>query len=252
MAAERYTNLFDLLGGHTMPISQRRTAVAATVLAAACALTLSACGSSGGSSHASASNAPSASQTGAAAGATPSAAPATGGSTTVPAAPVATVQSSAGTAAPAGTAQPAPTAASGSAGTPRCHTQDLTLSFETGGDAAPDVTSNQQQTAGIAVHNRSGHTCLAGGFPGVDLNGGSVTWSLARKSAHYSPIALHPGDTTDFKITFQPEPQGTWTPKTVTVTPPNETTSATLAWPWGPVLLQDGATHPVTYVGPIG
>jgi hypothetical protein len=233
-----------------MPIRHRRTAVAATVLAAACALTLSACGSSGGSSHASASNAPSAGQTGAAAGATDT--PSSGGSTTMAAAPVATVQPSANPAAPGGTAQPAPTASGGSAGTPRCHTQDLTLSFETGGDAAPDVTSNQQQTTGIAVQNRSGHTCLAGGFPGVDLNGGSTNWSLARKSAHYSPIALHPGDTTDFKITFQPEPKGKWTPRTVTVTPPNETTSATLAWPWGPVLLQDGATHPVTYVGPIG
>jgi hypothetical protein len=36
------------------------------------------------------------------------------------------------------------------------------------------------------------------------------------------------------------------------VTPPNETTSVSLAWPWSPVLLQDGATHPGTYVGPIG
>lgn len=227
-----------------MPISHRRTAVAATVLAAACALTLTACGSSGGSSNASAPNAPSANQTSAAAAASASTTPPTAGGETVQAVPAATEQPS----------QPPTAAAStgGSVATPRCHTQDLTLSFETGGDAAPDVTSDQQQTTGIAVYNRSGHTCLVGGFPGLDLNGGSTNWSLARTSAHYSSVTLHPGDTTDFQITFQPEPKGKWTPQTVTVTPPNETTSVTLSWPWGPVLLQDGATHPVTYVGPIG
>lgn len=237
MVADRYTNLFDRLGAH-MPISRRRTAVAAAVLAAACALTLTACGSSSGTSHASASDTPSADQTSAPADATATATPSTDGGKAVP---VAT--------APNSTSTPA---TGGSAGTPRCHTQDLTLSFATGGDAAPDVTSDQQQTTEIAVHNRSGHTCLTGGFPGLDLNGGSTNWSLPRQSAHYSTIALHSGDTTDFQITFQPEPKGKWTPKTVTVTPPNETTHVTLAWPWGPVLLQDGATHPVSYVGPIG
>jgi len=208
-----------------VPISHRRTAVAATVLAAACTLTLTACGSSSGTASAPASNAPSASQT-------------------VQAAPADTVQSSPDATATAATG--------GSAQTPRCHTQDLKLSFETGGDAAPDVTSDEQQTTGIAVYNRSGHNCVVGGFPGLDLNGGSTNWPLARTSAHYSAITLSPGDTTDFQITFQPEPDGDWTPQTVTVTPPNETTSVTLSWPWGPVLLQDGATHPVTYVGPIG
>jgi hypothetical protein len=220
-----------------MPIRHRRTAAVSAVFAAACALTLTACGSSSGSSNGSAANAPSANQTSAPAGAAASASPSTGGSTT-------------GKAAAAQSTEAA--AAGGSAGTPRCRTQDLTLSFETGGDAAPEVTSDQQQTTGISVHNRSDRTCLAGGFPGVDLNGGSTKWSLTRTNAHYSSIALHPGDNTDFQITFQPEPKGKWTPRTVTVTPPNETTSVTLAWPWGPVTLQDGATHPATYVGPIG
>jgi hypothetical protein len=139
-----------------------------------------------------------------------------------------------------------------SSGTPRCHTSDLSLSFETGGDAAPDTTSSSQQTTGISVHNRSSHTCLVGGFPGLDLDGGSTNWSLTRQSAHYSAISLKSGDNTDFQITFLPDPGGKWTPKSVVVTPPNETTSVTLGWPWGPVQLQDGATHPGTYVGPIG
>ncbi|MEV5597215.1 DUF4232 domain-containing protein, partial [Streptomyces sp. NPDC052496] len=36
------------------------------------------------------------------------------------------------------------------------------------------------------------------------------------------------------------------------VTPPNETTALTLTWPWGPLTHQDGATHPATFVHPIG
>ncbi|MFH8346674.1 DUF4232 domain-containing protein, partial [Streptomyces sp. NPDC018045] len=39
---------------------------------------------------------------------------------------------------------------------------------------------------------------------------------------------------------------------TVAVTPPNETTSLTLKWPWGPLVDQMGATHPATFVNPIG
>ncbi|MEW1864247.1 DUF4232 domain-containing protein [Streptomyces sp. NPDC088194] len=227
-----------------MPISPRRSAVAAAVLAAACALTLSACGSSDGTSNASASN--SASQQGAPDDGTTLSPSGNDGSS-------ATQDPAAATTAP-GTATTAPAGAPAgkSSGTPRCHTADLTLSFETGGDAAPDTTSDAQQTAGISVHNRSSHACQVGGFPGLDLNGGSTHWSLSRQSKHYSAITLAPGDNTDFQITFLPELKGKWTPKSVTVTPPNETTSVTLAWPWGPVLLQDGATHPGTYVGPIG
>lgn len=239
----RYTGLCMPLGD-TMPISHRRTAVAAAVLAAACALTLSACGSSDGPSNASASN--SADGTSAPDGAT----------TLTPSADGGTDAGKDPGAAPTTSAAPAGTSSGGSSGkssgTPRCHTSDLTLSFETGGDAAPDVTSSDQQTAGISVHNRSTHTCLVGGYPGLDLNGGSTKWPLARKSGHYSAVTLDAGDNTDFQITFLPEPKGKWTPTSVTVTPPNETTSVTLAWPWGPVLLQDGATHPGTYVGPIG
>lgn len=61
------------------------------------------------------------------------------------------------------------------------------------GEAAPDTASEQQRT-GIAARDNSGHTCVVGGFPGVDLTGGSVTWSLTRKAASYQAITLHSGD----------------------------------------------------------
>ncbi|WP_262370805.1 hypothetical protein [Streptomyces sp. WAC01526] len=38
----------------------------------------------------------------------------------------------------------------------------------------------------------------------------------------------------------------------VFATPPNETTSLTLKWPWGALVDQAGATHPATFVDPIG
>jgi len=232
-----------------MPISHRRSAVAAAVLTAACALTLSACGSSDGTSHASASNPAS---TTSAPGGTTTATPSAGGNGSNGSDGTNATAGGTGKDQAAATTAPPVAPADKSSGTPRCHTSDLTFSFETGGDAAPDTTSDQQQTTGISVHNRSSHACRIGGYPGLDLVAGSTTWSLARQSAHYSAITLNPGDNTDFRITFLPEPKGKWTPKSVTVTPPNETTGVTLAWPWGPVLLQDGATHPGTYVGPIG
>lgn len=222
-----------------MPISNRRTAGAIAILAAACALTLSACGPDDATSGSSASS--SAGQSGASGDTAGTATPSGNGkqSDGAPASVPSANSTDSGT-------------TGGSSGTPRCHTQDLKIAFETGGDAAPDMTSDKQQTTGIAVTNHSGHACLVGGFAGVDLNGGSTNWSLPRSSTHYSSIKLDSGDTTDFQITFMPQPGGSWTPKSVTVTPPNETTSATLTWPWGPVLLQDGATHPGSFVGPIG
>jgi Protein of unknown function (DUF4232) len=241
-----------------MPTSRHRGAALAAATVVVSALALTACG---GTSSSSSKSSTSPSTSGSKASSAASAAPSAPGGTDGPA----TGQDGGPTAAPA-TGFPARTGDSGTAmsdakqyvppstpsAVPRCHTKDLAVSFETGGDAAPDTTSDAQQTTGIAVRNSSGHTCAIGGFPGLDLTGGSVTWSLSRKAAGHGSVTLAPGDTTDFQITFLPEPRGAWTPSRVTVTPPDEDTAKTLAWPWGPVLLQDGATHPGTYVGPIG
>ncbi len=245
-----------------MPISNRRTVVAAATVVAACALTLTACGSSDGSSNAAATTAASQTTAPAATSTIPSSSSTadTAGTQGTPANASGSSGSSGSSGGSSGSANSsggssgstAGSSSGGSTGTPQCATSDLTISFETGGDAAPDVTSDEQQTTGVDLHNRSSHACKVGGFPGVDLNGGSTNWSLVRKSQTYSAITLNPGDDTDFSIYFAPEQGGTWTPQTVTITPPNQTTSVTLKWPWGPVTLQNGATHPATYVGPIG
>ncbi|KOG51903.1 flagellar motor protein MotB [Streptomyces varsoviensis] len=143
------------------------------------------------------------------------------------------------------------------AGSRRCHTSGLKAAFATGEDAAPDPNASGATTTSVVVTNTSGRTCEIGGFPGVDLkpDAGGPAWSLARSSARHSSITLHPGDSTDFTINLgmaKENEEGSWKPATVAVTPPDETTALTLKWPWGPLVHQDGATHPATFVNPIG
>ncbi|MFJ9406660.1 DUF4232 domain-containing protein [Streptomyces sp. NPDC101393] len=150
-------------------------------------------------------------------------------------------------------------AAGGGAGSSveRCHTSGLKAAFATGGDAVPDPDADGATSTSIVLTNKGGSTCKIGGFPGVDLkteNGGGV-WSLQRSSAKsHGAITLKPGDSTDFTINLAltKEEEGFWQPAFAVVTPPNETTSLTLDWPWGALVDQRGATRPATFVNPIG
>ncbi|MFE7117003.1 DUF4232 domain-containing protein [Streptomyces sp. NPDC057654] len=138
----------------------------------------------------------------------------------------------------------------------RCHTSELSGAFATGEDAAPDENADGATTTSIVLTNKGSRTCVIGGFPGVDLtseNGGE-RWSLARSSAKFSSITLNPGDSTDFKLNvlMTKDDENFYQPAHVEVTPPNETSSLNLNWPWGTLVKQDGATHPGTFVNPIG
>jgi hypothetical protein len=67
--------------------------------------------------------------------------------------------------------------------------------------------------------------------------------------------SLKSGGSTSFTISYLPYANGSGQKldvKTIVITPPNETTSKQVPWGFQPVLLQDGATHPGTYVGPVG
>src|SRR5262249_50745909 len=107
----------------------------------------------------------------------------------------------------------------------------------------------------VAFANKSQRTCTVQGFPGVDLKDATHTWSLVRSSAATPTVTLAPGDVTSFRITFLPFEQGSgnqeFTPTSAVITPPNETTSVTLKWEAGSIVLQDGATHPGTFVNPV-
>ncbi|WP_405408748.1 DUF4232 domain-containing protein [Streptomyces decoyicus] len=143
-----------------------------------------------------------------------------------------------------------------SSGGQRCHTSGLTAAFATGEDATPDPNGEGPTTTSIVLTNKGSSTCKIGGFPGVDLKSESgQSWSLRRSSAKHTSITLGPGDSTDFTINLglaEKDEAHPWMPASVTVTPPNETTSLTLKWPWGPLVDQTGATHPATFVNPIG
>ncbi|KOV93347.1 DUF4232 domain-containing protein [Streptomyces sp. NRRL B-3648] len=144
----------------------------------------------------------------------------------------------------------------------RCHTADLKAGFATGDDAKPDMGRTGRQTqAFIWFTNKSNRACTLSGFAGVDMVGAQRTdgtWSLARSSKRPTKITLGRGDTTDFSINLLPVARSTpqkkkFVPATFLVTPPNETKHFTLKWPFGgQILKQDGATHPGTYLNPIG
>ncbi len=142
-------------------------------------------------------------------------------------------------------------------GVQRCHTSGLEASFATGEDATPDPNAGGSTTTSIVLTNTGDRTCKIGGFPGVDLtseNGGQI-WSLARSSAKFGSITLGPGDSTDFTINLamtDESGEGSYKPAFAVVTPPNETSSLKLEWPWGALVDQRAATHPATFVNPIG
>jgi hypothetical protein len=140
-----------------------------------------------------------------------------------------------------------------SSGTARCHTSGLAVSFGAGDGTVS--SSDDQQKLPVVLKNKGTGSCTLQGFPGVDLKGGGTTWSLTRSSATTKKVTLAPGAGAQFTITFLPWTEGSGTEfkaTTLVITPPNETAQATLAWPGGSILLQDGATHPGTYVGPVG
>jgi hypothetical protein len=226
----------------TMRLFHAATALAAT---SALALTLTACGNgSGNDASGDQSSAPtsssSATSTGGApvenAGATKDAGSSTG---------------SGGTGTSTGGASG--TGSSGGTGASRCHTAGLGFSFGAG-DGKVSSSDDQQQLA-VVLKNKTSAACTIQGFPGVDLKSSGGSWSLTRSGATPKKVTLAAGSSTTFTITFLPWNQGSGTEfkaTSVVVTPPNETTSTTLAWPGGSVLLQDGATHPGTYTGPVG
>jgi hypothetical protein len=137
--------------------------------------------------------------------------------------------------------------------TGRCHTAGLGFSFGSGDGKVS--SSDDQQHLAVVLKNKTSAACTVQGFPGVDLKSSGGSWSLTRSGATPKKVTLAAGSSATFTISFLPWNEGSGTEfkaTSVVVTPPNETTSATLTWPGGSVLLQDGATHPGTYTGPVG
>ncbi|MGV9854588.1 DUF4232 domain-containing protein, partial [Streptomyces sp. NPDC003442] len=191
----------------TARMARRRTVrVAAAVLTAAAALTLTACnGSDSGGDTKSAGQADTApagsgGSSGSSGGAQGSDAKAEGGSE----AGAAEKQSGGGQDATEGGGR-------AHAGVERCRTENLEAAFATGQDALP-VPEDGGTTATIVLMNKGNYSCKLGGFPGVDLtsiNGGE-RWSLARSSQKWSSLEVEAGQSTEFtlNLAFTEEEEG--------------------------------------------
>ncbi|MEU0964262.1 DUF4232 domain-containing protein [Streptomyces sp. NPDC005917] len=133
---------------------------------------------------------------------------------------------------------------------PACQASGLGYSWLDTGSGSGD-----QRHAVVALTNKSGRTCTIYGFPGVDLVNSGQQWSLQRTNAGPQRVTLASGASANFTITYLAAKQGDSTafaPTTVVITAPNQRTWYDLPWRGGAVVLQDGATHPGTYVGPVG
>jgi hypothetical protein len=129
------------------------------------------------------------------------------------------------------------------------------LSFALG---AKTGAAGQQTTQVVDLTNKGSSACTMQGFPGVDLVGSAngqqnYSWPLERSSATYAHLTLEPGTTAHFNLTYLPYASGDGNAidvAKIVVTPPNTFTQAQLTWSQK-VLLQDAATRPGTYIGPV-
>ena len=146
------------------------------------------------------------------------------------------------------------TSSASSATAPRCPTTALNVEL----GVAKQTASTQYQLP-VVFTNVSTQPCFLLGFPGTDFGAaGALPVSLVRTPAKAARINLAPGDQAHAVLTYLtgPDPTcdagGPWIPSTLTVTPPDDTTSVQIPWPNGSVDdCQAGATHPGSYISPV-
>jgi len=115
-----------------------------------------------------------------------------------------------------------------------------------------------QITQVVNLTNKGASACTMRGFPGVNLVGQAFgkknyTWPLERQTAKYSTVTLAPGKSAHFNLIYLigvPGDGVNIAVHEIVVTPPNDYSHVVLRWNQS-VLLQDGATHPGTFIGPV-
>lgn len=164
-----------------------------------------------------------------------------------------------------------PASLAGAQASPAGNCQPAQLRVQFGGRTG---TGQVQQV--ITLTNVGPVPCSMAGFPGVDLVGVGhlfnpqtgapqtdphYTWSLTRQLVSYGLVTLQPGQAANTVLTYlgtdtappaySPNTTGQVLEVTsVVLTPPNDTANVVL--PWHRFLtLQDAATHPGTYIGPV-
>lgn len=149
------------------------------------------------------------------------------------------------------------TGGGGIAAAAKCKTAELGFAVDPGGE--PQGADGQGHVT-VTLTNKGTAPCALNGYPGVDLmSSPGDTWSLTRQTSQKPrALTLSPGGDAFFKITYLPytaegnTKANEFKAATMTITPPGGTESKDLPWPHKkPVLLQDAATHPGTFVGPV-
>ncbi|MEW1694262.1 MULTISPECIES: DUF4232 domain-containing protein [unclassified Streptomyces] len=132
---------------------------------------------------------------------------------------------------------------------PKCTTGDLRI---TASDSTID--GDREGTVAVELTNRGGRTCVVSGWAGVDLRTSAGTLSAKRSGEKAGPVTLKSGASIPFGVHYPlNESGGSGIRVTgLVVTPPNETTPVTLAWPGAATLpVTEGGGSPVR-VGPLG
>ncbi|MBB5855565.1 DUF4232 domain-containing protein [Amycolatopsis umgeniensis] len=143
----------------------------------------------------------------------------------------------------------------GSGNAPRCATTELSLVL---GSPKPSPNSPGQFDVPLTYKNTSSRTCGLYGVSGVDLNGpehaNGAVYHLPRvdNGVKYNEVPAGTTATATITVLKPSDDAATWTPTRVTTIPPGQTQALTANWPSDlPVLRQDAATHPGTYVNGI-
>jgi len=133
----------------------------------------------------------------------------------------------------------------GSTAAENCQELDVSI-----GDPLP--SDKTQGKVALTMVNAGQTTCVLRGFPGVRLIGeDDLSWDLTRTNDPIVDVTLAPGTAAISYLTYLPATDGAgWSADTLLITPPNTTDTKTFQWTLGNVVLQDGATHPGTYISP--
>ena len=124
---------------------------------------------------------------------------------------------------------------------PRCHTADLAATLKRGSPGAG------QRYATVVLRNRSAHRCTVFGYVGaqlVDVRGRPLPTRIVRdRTRAPRRVTLAPGRSATSLLHWSAiagpgEPQRAPCeppPRTIRITPPDETTQLTMRWRFGPV-----------------
>ncbi|WP_322750448.1 MULTISPECIES: DUF4232 domain-containing protein [unclassified Frankia] len=141
-----------------------------------------------------------------------------------------------------------PSAVSAGSTITRCAMAGLTVTLGT----VTTVAASQRQIP-VTFTNRSATRCSMYGFPGAQLlSANGATYDIPRSPLVSSTrIVLAPGANAHATLTYLADDTASSSDFAATrlgITPPDERSSTVLPWTYGPIVNQEGATHPGTYI----